>query len=203
MSRIGHPRNLTKAVVRAETRDGRDVIVKDYRPRPWLVRALLGRRMLAREFQAYRRLQGLAGIADCLGFEGRDALVLARLPGRSLSDGSLETVPPESWTRLDALLGQVHARGVAIADLHRSNVLLAPDGSVSIVDFSLALCGHPERAGPLFRAAARLDRHAVARMKARALGEPEPTLSGALGAATRCGSAIKRLIRAFRRFAMS
>ncbi|MFE6738005.1 class III lanthionine synthetase LanKC [Streptomyces tubercidicus] len=41
-------------------------------------------------------------------------------------------------TRLEALLGAVHERGVVFGDLHPGNILITPDGRLSIIDFEAA-----------------------------------------------------------------
>ena len=40
---------------------GEHWVVKDFAPRPWLVRATVGRLFVAREYEALRRLQGIDG----------------------------------------------------------------------------------------------------------------------------------------------
>jgi hypothetical protein len=197
MSRIGAPRNRTKADLRFERRGEIEVIVKDFSGRPWPVRLLFGRPTLRREARAYRRLAGLEGIPRCLGFEGPDALVLERSPGRPLSEWTPTDPPPgEVWARLQRLLERIHGRGVAIVDLHRSNVIVSTGGEVAIVDFALAMTGRTDAApaGALRRAAMRLDRHGLARMRARAEGRPDPHLPGTLGRLYRAGRRLKAIL---------
>jgi hypothetical protein len=199
MSRLGAPRNRTKATVRTEQRDGVPVVVKDFSRCAWPVRVLVGRRSLRREARAYRALQGVPGVPRCLGFEGPDTLVIERAPGRSLSEWLPAELPQGTFDRLEERLALVHARGVALVDLHRSNVVVSQEGEVSLVDFALAITGRPPAArvprGWLVRLAMRLDRHGLARIRARAEGASPPRLSGGLGLIYRAGRSLKSCLR--------
>jgi predicted Ser/Thr protein kinase len=207
MSRIGTPRNPTKASLRVERRGSVDVIVKDFGDRPRLVRAVFGRPTLRREARAYRRLEGLEGVPRFLGFEGADALVIERAEGRSLSEWPPERLPPGVWTRLERLLEQIHGRGVAVVDLHRSNVIVSEAGTVAIVDFALAMTGRGRpaagRVGLLRRTAMQLDRHGLARMRARAEGRPDPAVRGGFGTVYRAGRRLKAFLRRLTGFVRS
>jgi len=195
VSEVGRPRNATKADVRVETREGREVVVKDFGARSLPVRLLVGRPALRREARVYARLAGVPGIPACLGLEGPDRLVLERAPGTPLDRLRPGKVPAAVFDDLDRVLGEIHARGVAIADLHRSNVLV--DGErVHVIDFAIArIARRPDRPGWLVRRLQELDRHAAARLRARYLGLPEPRPRGLFGALYRAGRALKKLLR--------
>lgn len=196
MSRFEGPRNVTKAIVRRDRRDGVEVVIKDYTTRPWWVRALFGRPTLRREAKVYARLAGVRGIPACFGFEGRDALVLALAPGDPLDTLDPSRVSPAAFDALDRVVAAVHARGVAIADLHRSNVLVTPDADVNVIDFAIArIARDPAHPGWLVRQLMQLDRHAAARLRARTLGLPEPQAEGMFGAVYRTGRRLKRVLR--------
>jgi RIO-like serine/threonine protein kinase len=192
VSRPGAPRNWTKADVRREERDGKPVVVKDYRRRGRLFRWFHGRGALRREVAAYRRLAGVTGVPACLGFEGPDLLVLELAPGRSLSEFAAGALPSSVFDDLDRIVAAIHARGVAIADLHRSNVLVDDEGRVHIVDFAVARVA-PSPAGPgwLIRQLQRLDHHAAARLRAMHYGQPEPRPRGWFGFLYRLGRKLK------------
>lgn len=204
MSDFRAPRNATKADVRRAIQGGREVVIKDYGTRSWWVRALYGRPTLRREARTYARLAGVRGIPACHGFDGRDALVLELAPGEQLSKLATGTVDRAVFDELDRILRDVHARGVAIADLHRSNVLVAragapggpfgdtPPAVVHVVDFAVArLARDPSRPGPLVRLLQQLDRHAAARLRARYLQLPEPVPAGLFGWLYRTVRALK------------
>jgi serine/threonine protein kinase len=199
MSRLGTPRNLTKASVRIERRNGTEVIVKDFGHRAWAVRALVGRPSLRREERAYRILEGVPGVPRCLGFEGPDTLLIERAPGHSMSEWRVQDLPAGVLDSLEERLALIHARGVALVDLHRSNVVVSEQGDVSLVDFALAAIGRRRggglRPGWWIRVGMRLDRHALARIRSRAEGAPRPVLRGWLGLIYRAGRSFKSCIR--------
>ncbi len=192
MSDPGAPRNWTKAEVRREERDGRPVIVKDYSSRCWIVRRLFGRPSLHREAAVYQRLAHTPGVPACRGFEGPDALVLELAPGRPLSVIPPRSLPAAVFDALDEVLAGIHSRGVAIADLHRSNVLVDDAGAVHVVDFALGrVAASPSAPGFLVLQLQKLDRHAAARLRAAHLGLPEPRPAGMFGVLYRLGRALK------------
>lgn len=195
MSEFDRPRNRTKADVRRERRGARAVVVKDYSRRGWFVRRFYGRPTLRREAAVYQRLAGLGGIPACFGFEGPETLILEEAPGLSLALLPLGEVKAAVFDSLDAVLTGVHERGVAIGDLHRSNVLVADDGAVHLIDFAIArIAPDPAHPGWLVRHLQQLDRHAAARLRARYLGLPEPVPTGFFGFFYRFGRTVKRLI---------
>jgi tRNA A-37 threonylcarbamoyl transferase component Bud32 len=44
----------------------------------------------------------------------------------------------EMHERVTALVGRLHARGVVFGDLHPANLIVRPDGSITLIDFELA-----------------------------------------------------------------
>lgn len=192
MSRPGQPRNWTKAEVRFETRAGKAVVVKDFRARPWWIRRFIGRPALHREATIYRHLIGLTGIPRLFGFEGPECLVIERVAGRPLPEVPLGSLPETFFDALELLIEAVHSRGVALADLHRSNVLVDAIPAPHLVDFALARVArgtHPP--GPFLRTLFRLDRFAAARIRARHFGRPDPRPTGFLGLLYRAVRTLK------------
>jgi hypothetical protein len=166
-------RNFTKADVLLYRLDGIEVAVKDYGPRPLVVRHTLARLLLGREIHAYRAAEGLPGLPRYLGRLGPFRLALERVDGEPLAD--LRATPRDDalFDRLAGLIDALHARGIALGDLHHRDVLVGADGSVRIVDLATAWiagegAGRVRRA--VFRRLAELDRVAVARMRARWTG---------------------------------
>ncbi len=114
------------------------VIVKQARntgPLAWLRRATL-----RREYKAYRKLDGLAGIPHCFGLVRERYLVLAYVQGPSLREA--ENLLEDHAAFFDELLEVVqhmHRRGVAHGDLKRKdNILVGPGEHPFIVDFGTA-----------------------------------------------------------------
>jgi serine/threonine protein kinase len=110
--------------------DGVDLIVKAAMGRG-LVRAVR-ERTLRREYQAYQRLQGLAGIPRCHGLVAGHYLVLDFVRGRPYRDASWSD--RAGWfSELLVVLRSVHERGVSHGDLKsKSNILVTEFGTAFI-----------------------------------------------------------------------
>ncbi len=196
-------RNASKADVHRVRLDGHSYAVKDYRPRPWPIRATLGRWSLRREERAYHALRDLPGIPAFAGRVGPYLLVTELVHGASLADWDKgRALPAGFFTRLKCLLQQVHGRGVAQGDLHHRDVLVGADGDAWLVDFSTSLCSGP-RGNPvrrrMWRLAARLDRRAVLKLQQRyepGSLTPEEALELAhVPGVYRWGKRLRRLLR--------
>ena len=97
------------------------------------------RRMALRnELRALRRLSGLSGVPDLLG-AWDTGFVMEWVPGRRLGDLQRGSVPAAVFDALQHLVAAIHARGVLIGDLHRRNIMVRADLSVSLLDFEAAL----------------------------------------------------------------
>ena len=176
-------RNLSKADVVVCRIGGRLVAVKDYGPRPFLARHLAGRMLVRRECRAYEGAAGCPGLASYLGRLGPFTLATAWIEATPLADLGARPVGDDVFDRLDAILARLHDRGVAVADLHHRDVLVATDGSVHVVDFAAAYVRRPA-AGPwgrwVFRRLRAQDLLAAARMRARFTGRSEAAALSAL-----------------------
>jgi RIO-like serine/threonine protein kinase len=191
---IKPPRNRTKALVRKDTRDGRAVVVKDFSRCSAVVRLLYGRPSLRREARAYEVLRGVPGIPEGFGLEGRDRLVVEYVPGRLLAGLKRGSVAPEVFDRVDEIVARVHERGVALGDLHASNIIITETGEVFLIDFANALFARDSRRpGPLVRFFMQLDTYAAKRRRARYLRLPSPEPVGLFGALYRFGRGVKAI----------
>jgi len=98
---------------------------------------------LRREFQAYRRVEGLPGFPRCIGLYGGAHLVLEYVDGALLRHAS----PAEPEAFFDALrvtIEGMHDRGVAHGDLKsRQNVMVAATGHPMIIDLGTAIVRRP------------------------------------------------------------
>lgn len=176
---------------------GERLVVKDYAPRGALVRATIGRLVAAREARAWRQLDGHPAVPRFRGWIDPLAFAVEYRPGRRMSRKLAGKVPADFLVRLEAALAEMHRRGVAHLDLrHRSNVLVAEDGSPVLIDFGSAVCFRPGGAGarwllPLF---ARLDRRALAKWRVRLEGPPAagPQLEAGSGGAPGAGTGAPR-----------
>ncbi len=120
--------------------DGRSLVIKDVRNCHPLFRFTIGRWLIRREAGIYRRLAGLDFVPQCFGRLDRDALVLEYLPAPSLTHCPEHRLAPEFFPRLAAQIGELHGRGIVHLDLrHRSNILVAADGSPRLIDFQSSI----------------------------------------------------------------
>lgn len=193
-------RNISKADL-CIYRIGSDLIaVKDYAPRPWIVRQTLGRWLARRETRAYGHLRGIAGIPGCFGRVDAFAIALEFVEGSPLSALPRGSVRAAQLAPLSDIVAAAHARGVALGDIHHRDVLIRPDGAIALVDLATAwwLGPDPGRLRRwIFQRLCEADRIAWVRLSARAEGhDPEAAVEALGGDAARWhrrGRRVKRL----------
>ena len=163
-------RNLTKARVYAQQREGKPAVLKSVSHQILCVRWLAGRRGLDREERAYRLLAGVRGVPALLARSGPDFLECERIEGRRLDHCPRRSLPPEVFDRLQQVIRQAHERGVAHGDLHRRDVIVDGSDYPWVLDWATAMV----RAGPggwlraaLFRRWMEVDRRAVEKLRRR------------------------------------
>ena len=127
---------------------------------------LYRRHTLQREADILERLSGVAGVPGLLA-RWRSGLVMEFVPGRMLSSWPRGSVPAAAFDRLERLVEDIHARGVAIGDLHRRNILVADDGDVHLVDYEVAFDARSRLGRFVARRLMSLDRYACVRQRAR------------------------------------
>jgi hypothetical protein len=119
---------------------GARLVVKDFAPRSWLVRATLGRWIARREQRAWRALAGCAAVPGFVAAIDALAFAVEHRAGRPLSRSLARELPPVFFARLEAAIAEMHARGVVHLDLrHQGNMLVGEDGAPVLVDFGSAL----------------------------------------------------------------
>lgn len=198
-------RNWTKADVEFYDIEGCRVAVKTYAPRNAVARNTLGRWLIRREAAAFGAVAGIPAVPRFVSRIGPfaiatrwvDAVPLREHAGGLLDDGVFD--------RLAAIVDDIHARGVALADLHHRDVLLAADGSLYVLDLATAwVLG--SRPGPLrrylFERFCESDRVNLARMRARFTGgDPAAAVASVSPAAAawhRRGRAAKGILNRLR-----
>ncbi|MBW3637764.1 MAG: phosphotransferase [Armatimonadetes bacterium] len=190
-------RNATKAdVYRFEwpPDSGRFAVLKEMRARPLWYRVLAGRWFLRREHRALRALNDIEGVPRAIARPDADSLVMEWRAGTPLMEWEDGTVSPQALEKVAQIIAQSHARGVVHGDLHRSNVLLTPEGEVTLIDWATAGVFGPRRGAKnwTFEEWRALDVRAVAKLKAR----HAPTgLSATEKVALSSGSKLYRLVR--------
>jgi len=148
--------------------DSRYLIVKETMGSA-MVRKLRGL-MLRREYDVYRRLEGIAGIPRCYGLEDGHRLFLEFIDGHSLRLSKDEL--PDRDAFFSALLTMIlaaHRAGVAHVDLKRKeNILVTSEGHPCLIDFGSAVV-RKESGGLwnrwLFRLACQMDLNAWVKHK--------------------------------------
>lgn len=121
--------------------NGIDLIVKTSMGRGPV--RLLRHRTLLREYEAYRRMDGLAGVPECYGLVDGKYLVIEFIRGTPYRHA--EWSDREAW--FDALLVVLrgfHERGVSHGDLKsKTNILVTEDEKPCVIDFGTAFVSKP------------------------------------------------------------
>ena len=188
------PGGWAKPDIKSVTFAGDLAVLKDFSDKSWPVR-LLGRRQVAREIRALRRLHGIPGIPRCYGEAGRVGILMEPMGGERITrwcrDHREQAGP--MFRKLADLVAQIHARGVAHIDLRkRDNILVTGDGRPGIIDFNASFCFDPAGLGAriLFPIMRRIDDGAL--LKWKSLLAPE-LLTARESARHRLMSRLRRL----------
>ena len=121
--------------------EGEDLIVKSAMGRGAL--RLLRQRTLLREYEAYRRMEGVAGIPRCHGLVAGRYLVLEFIRGTPFRQAQWQD--RDRWfAEFLAVLQAIHARGVSHGDLKsKTNILVTDDEKPCVIDFGTAFVSKP------------------------------------------------------------
>jgi RIO-like serine/threonine protein kinase len=120
---------------------GRVFVRRDLTASPWWLRVPAWY-LARREARALRKLDGMPATPRLLGWDGTYL-------DRSFLDGeAMYLRPPRGdvayFHAARRLLQQLHRHGVAHNDLAKeANWIVREDGSPALIDFQLAVCGHP------------------------------------------------------------
>ena len=125
------------AVLYVHRHAGKVWVVKDFRPRAFAVRNTIGRLLIHREMRALRRLGGIAGVPAGAFRLDAHALAYRFAPGVSLNEAELGPRAVDFFSRLERLLGEVHAvGGILHLDVRNArNVLVTERGEPVLLDF--------------------------------------------------------------------
>ena len=119
----------------------RRILVKAAHGNPLL--AYVRRVMLRREFRAYERLRGIAGIPHCYGLF-RDRYLAIEFIDAATYRASPPTAGGPFYECLFEIIEAVHERGVAHGDLMRkSNILVGEGEHPFLIDFGVAAIYRP------------------------------------------------------------
>lgn len=159
-------RSLSQADVCAYEIEGRRFVVKDFRQRPWLVRRWWGRWVLRREWKRLERLQGVVGIPRLLSWVDEDAFAMEWVEAERLPHSRHSFLEPMFFERLEKLVAEMHAHGVAHGDLRRKNILVDREQNPYLIDFATAILASSDSLRRrLFERICRIDRLKVIELK--------------------------------------
>lgn len=152
--------------------EGRPALLKDFSGRPWVVRRVWGRVIIAREIRALQRMAGVAGFPALYVTAGPEAFIMERLDADRMPPKRRAPPPPVFWENARAIIDELHRHGIGHGDLRRKNILIGPRGEAYLIDFATAffrsggagIGGRISEA--IFRRYQRIDRVTYARIKA-------------------------------------
>ena len=100
-------------------------------------------RTLIREYQAYLRMDGLAGVPQCYGMINGPYLVIEFISGAPYRQANW--VNRDRWfEEFLAVLRSIHERGVSHGDLKsKSNIMVTADEKPCVIDFGTAFVKKP------------------------------------------------------------
>lgn len=115
-------------------------IVKDFSGHPWWVRWTTGAWLIRREYAVMTRLRGLPGIPQQVLRIDRLTLAYPCVEGTPLASTPARQLSPDFFRRYEALLDELHARGIAHLDLNNeASVLVTPDQRPVLLNFRFHL----------------------------------------------------------------
>ncbi len=151
---------------------GEQVAVKDFATAPGNFRRFVAPFLVAREVRALRHLRGTHGIPHLVGRVDRLAFALQFIEGTPLSTLGMGEIAPDVFPRIARVIEAMHTRGVAHGDLkRRSNLLLAGDGNVWVIDFAASVVARGPVSRRLMQAVAQVDNKSLPRLKSRVAPE--------------------------------
>lgn len=149
---------------------GRECVLRDYsKPRHFYWRFIC-RWAVRREIKAHQLLDGIDGIPRLLKVINRDSYLIEYIPGSSLHFRKHQPAA-EFFDKLGWIVGQMHSHQVAHGDFRNKNILVGPDDSPYVIDFTTAWWGTTWWRKPLFRFLCRLDDRRLAVSRAHFLPE--------------------------------
>lgn len=168
---LQHAGGLLKADVSVVVRDGRRLVCKDYRRWRRTPLAPLAHYLMRREARMLRRLKGWPHAPTFEGFASRHAFYMEYVPGLDLK-GALAHGRPVSFAKVVDAIAGLHRHGIVHNDIRGSNILVAEDGRIVIIDFASALYAPKGRPlHPLARRLRRLDIAGTLKFKRRVTGK--------------------------------
>jgi hypothetical protein len=163
-----HAGRWANAVVDTFEFDGIAWVVKDFRPRSWLVRNLIGRLLIRRESTGLAKVAGMPGTPPDAFRVDAHALAYRFVPGSGLRRCRSDALAADFFPALERTVLDMHARArIVHLDMRNAdNVLVTDTGQPMLLDFQSHL-GLGWIPGPLERFARRIDLAAIYKHWAR------------------------------------
>lgn len=145
---------------------GERAAVKDFGATPFWFKTLVAPFLVSREVRALRHLNGTRGVPRFFGKVDRLAFAIEFIEGKPLAQFHPGEVSAAQIEKIAAAIARIHEKGVAHGDLkRRSNLIIAPDGEVWILDFAAAIIARGPISKKLMRAVAEVDEKSLPRLK--------------------------------------
>lgn len=174
--KVIRPLSSTRPIIWLVEEKGMKVVVKDFSRNRFFYRNVFGRFLIWREEKAYRRLKNLEGVPKYYGTIEGLAIITEFIDGKHLKQVEKERkLSPSVFSRLERLIKDFHARGIAHCDLKRTpNILVTKQDRPYILDWAAAVSYRECRIFPFTRLYNRLvrdDEMAIIKIKLRYLPE--------------------------------
>lgn len=127
---------------------GERIVLKVSRLQPFFGISLrwLGHFLRNREVKLLTLLKDVNFVPELICTYGRNGLIYKYIEGKSLDEKP--PVPDSFFEELEALLNEIHTRGICYMDLNkRGNILIGTDLHPYIIDFQISLCLNPKWMG--------------------------------------------------------
>lgn len=120
------------------------VAVKDYQLKGFLFKLVFGRWLIKREFEIYKKLQGIKGIPYVYKLLDKDAFILEYVEGMDCSKLDKGSIPEVFFKQLKDLIDEIHSHGIVHCDLKkRANIIVTKGYQPYLVDFATSFTqGH-------------------------------------------------------------
>ena len=123
-----------KANVRVITRTDRKVVIKDFSASNLFTRIFLCRWFVRREAAALERMSEHPGTPRLIGRFGKFGFAMELIEGQTLDRKTIKD-KPIIMEELEVQIKHMHALGVTHNDIRMSNLMIADNGKLKIIDF--------------------------------------------------------------------
>ena len=165
---IGHEKQADVYIINFSNKK---YVVKDISKKNLIYKLLIGRYLLKREYEIYKKLEGLEGIPKVFYLIDKDAFLMEYVEGIPLNQlkDKKEKFSKDFFEKLHNIIEHMHKRGIAHVDLKKkSNILMNSKGNPVILDFGVSMINGKKWNFPfkwLFKQLCLADFSALAKLK--------------------------------------